>query len=756
MKRILLIEPHPDDICLGFFYSIKREKADYHLVSVSSHNGRNSKRFCEEMDIKWHSTKLVDDIPYQERRISPREIKKQKDSFLYQRMYYLQQHEERYLEIEELITKAIEKIPCETVVTTLGILHPIHVLVSIACEMIAKQQNKELIYFADFPYASRKFGEKIIKDSGMKCSLVHNKSLEVRKDKLLEEYYPTETNILRWDRGVISDNPEMIFQKEEERKKRYIFIDGGADKGSTIGWFERSQFYSKHSWEMFAFEADSQLASAIPHKSNLTIFDQAMWIHDDFIEFHLAKDWKWNSVFGRKTRGLPDKTVCVSSIDFSHWVKNNFNESDYILLKLDIEGAEYKILDKMILDGSLDYVDSLFIEFHSGRAGVSVETDKKIVEEFEKRGISYQVNGRFSSFLKRFDEELNGKKDKRITINKKIEISVLSCGGEYMTGAHAHAIRTIEALQRVGVEAKLVEADDIGDPDILFFDSIGISLENKSNIEGNKKRLEEIEKYMGKIPFVLVRHSISEHSVFKRSFEYFVDFVWDLIVSTGKSDGILSLIKEENKFKKLVSIDYPFDFDDKHFENKSKYANTISAPARIASCKRTHLILDVAEILHGKKKFLIAGYEGGLYWYRQIKEHPNRKYVEFIGGYKDFTFPYENSAFAIDLTYLQRYGRVQQCKQYVFLESISCGNIPILFDFWRYDGGFEAVWLPSPKKEGRSIVFNVKEYAEIIRDFKYDFDMAVENKRLLKKELSVEKIGNQYKDEFNKLLGGDE
>ena len=48
----------------------------------------------------------------------------------------------------------------------------------------------------------------------------------------------------------------------------------------------------------------------------------------------------------------------------------------------------------------------------------------------------------------------------------------------------------------------------------------------------------------------------------------------------------------------------------------------------------------------------------------------------------------------------------------------------------------------------------MKEYAEIIRDFKYDFDMAVENKKLLKKELSMEKIGNQYKDEFNKLLGG--
>jgi len=209
--KILIIEPHPDDALLGLLYYVEKEKADYHLISVSSHNERNSELFCEKMGITWHSTELVDDIPYQECRISPSEIKKQKDSFLYQRIYYLERYAEKYLEIEKLITKAAEEIPCEVIVTNLGILHPIHVLVSIACEMVAERQNKELIYFADFPYASRKFGEKIIEDSGMKYSLVHRESSEVKKDKLLEEYYPTETNILRWDREFIENHFEMIF-----------------------------------------------------------------------------------------------------------------------------------------------------------------------------------------------------------------------------------------------------------------------------------------------------------------------------------------------------------------------------------------------------------------------------------------------------------------------------------------------------------------------------------------------------------------
>jgi FkbM family methyltransferase len=54
----------------------------------------------------------------------------------------------------------------------------------------------------------------------------------------------------------------------------------------------------------------------------------------------------------------------VDCIDISEFVKNNFSEDDFILIKMDIEGAEYHVLDKMLKDGTVKYINDLYIEWH--------------------------------------------------------------------------------------------------------------------------------------------------------------------------------------------------------------------------------------------------------------------------------------------------------------------------------------------------------------------------------------------------------
>ena len=56
--------------------------------------------------------------------------------------------------------------------------------------------------------------------------------------------------------------------------------------------------------------------------------------------------------------------VEVESIDLSKWITENFSKNDIIVLKMDIEGAEYTVLPKLIEDGTASYINRAFIEWH--------------------------------------------------------------------------------------------------------------------------------------------------------------------------------------------------------------------------------------------------------------------------------------------------------------------------------------------------------------------------------------------------------
>lgn len=54
----------------------------------------------------------------------------------------------------------------------------------------------------------------------------------------------------------------------------------------------------------------------------------------------------------------------VQCFDFSKSI-TNFSLDDLIIVKFDIEGSEYPVLEKMIIDDTLKYVDILYVEWHN-------------------------------------------------------------------------------------------------------------------------------------------------------------------------------------------------------------------------------------------------------------------------------------------------------------------------------------------------------------------------------------------------------
>ena len=95
---------------------------------------------------------------------------------------------------------------------------------------------------------------------------------------------------------------------------------------------------------------------------------KAIWTYTGNIDFYPGT--KGTSFSGtlmkNKTTGGIDSTgsTVIECIDFGEWIKTMFDINDYIILKLDIEGGEYDVLEKMIKDGSVKYINKLYIEWH--------------------------------------------------------------------------------------------------------------------------------------------------------------------------------------------------------------------------------------------------------------------------------------------------------------------------------------------------------------------------------------------------------
>ncbi len=54
----------------------------------------------------------------------------------------------------------------------------------------------------------------------------------------------------------------------------------------------------------------------------------------------------------------------IEAIDFSEFLLKTVNKNDYVLVKMDIEGSEFSVLDKLIENDAMDFINDLYVEFH--------------------------------------------------------------------------------------------------------------------------------------------------------------------------------------------------------------------------------------------------------------------------------------------------------------------------------------------------------------------------------------------------------
>jgi FkbM family methyltransferase len=78
----------------------------------------------------------------------------------------------------------------------------------------------------------------------------------------------------------------------------------------------------------------------------------------------------------------------VETIDFADFVARTFQPSDYVVLKIDIEGKEYDLLDRMIETGSIRRVDRLYCEWHHERIGMAPWEHWRFIRRLRQHGLN--------------------------------------------------------------------------------------------------------------------------------------------------------------------------------------------------------------------------------------------------------------------------------------------------------------------------------------------------------------------------------
>ncbi|XP_070538219.1 uncharacterized protein [Ptychodera flava] len=188
-----------------------------------------------------------------------------------------------------------------------------------------------------------------------------------------------------------------------------IFLDCGANIASTVRMF-RETYPDADQFVMHSFEIDERLKPYFaPYKddpnhilhcpvavSNKTgqvkIFLESSWYPG---KTQNRQDMQWGGGAmdgaagdsGMRQRFARTKEIAIPSVDLSQWVQQNTKKEDYVIFKLDVEGAEWEILEKMLKDGTFAWIDKYYGEFHGFAKYYTKKQQQDIRQRLKEAGV---------------------------------------------------------------------------------------------------------------------------------------------------------------------------------------------------------------------------------------------------------------------------------------------------------------------------------------------------------------------------------
>ncbi len=185
-----------------------------------------------------------------------------------------------------------------------------------------------------------------------------------------------------------------------------VFIDVGAYDGDTL---EKAMALYPDCDRFYAFEPYppnfAKLCQKYGQRPEVILSNQAaatadgtskLFLHQSL--HHQAGADEGGTLESSKNNIDHHQFVEVPTVDLARFIKDTFTPDDELILKLDIEGAEYDILEQMVANQSIDYIDNLYCEWHQHKTNITIERHQALIKKLATAGLPVTGDNRFDEF----------------------------------------------------------------------------------------------------------------------------------------------------------------------------------------------------------------------------------------------------------------------------------------------------------------------------------------------------------------------
>lgn len=151
-------------------------------------------------------------------------------------------------------------------------------------------------------------------------------------------------------------------------KDRYVYVDVGARSyGSSIGsWFMKHYPKQNKTFHVYAIEADKTFHKEYGLRKGVTLLPYAAWVKNETLTFQIHRGMGKIQTM-QYACDYDGKVEKIQGFDLAEWLKNTVSRNDFVVMKMDVEGAEFDLIPRLFESGAICLVDELFLECHYNR-----------------------------------------------------------------------------------------------------------------------------------------------------------------------------------------------------------------------------------------------------------------------------------------------------------------------------------------------------------------------------------------------------